>query len=311
MTEHDSRGTAADGPDTAPVVADTPVDQPAPTVAAERPAESADGGTPDGPSRPARTPRSTTLGPQPQGPRPTSGRSGRVAGRSAKRTKPKRPFWIELPILIVIAFGLTFLIQTFVAKVYYVPSGSMETDPARRPTGGDRILANKIVYDFRDPQQGDVVVFAGPETWAPEARIAGPTSWFGSHAVRRFGGRDRAAEREGLRQAGHRGRRPDRHVLRRAGQRDGRRPVRWSSPTSTSRSSSSPAQLDCTTTPDVPALLRSGHRAGRPAVGDGRSPVRLGGLLATSCQGTAGRAAAPSVRVRSRWTTSSARPSSS
>ena len=47
-------------------------------------------------------------------------------------------------------------------------------------SGGDRILANKIVYDFRDPQQGDVVVFAGPETWAPEARIAGPSNWFGS-----------------------------------------------------------------------------------------------------------------------------------
>ena len=49
-------------------------------------------------------------------------------------TKPakKRPFWIELPILIVIAFGLTFLIQTFVAKVYYVPSGLDGADAARR-----------------------------------------------------------------------------------------------------------------------------------------------------------------------------------
>src|ERR1700712_1822555 len=77
----------------------------------------------------------------------------------------KRPFWVELPILIVIAFGLTFLIQTFVAKVYYVPSGSMETTLHGATTGGDRILANKVVYDFRDPQQGDVVVFAGPPTW--------------------------------------------------------------------------------------------------------------------------------------------------
>ncbi len=100
----------------------------------------------------------------------------------ASRRKPakKRPFWIELPILIVIAFALTFLIQTFIAKVYYVPSGSMEQTLHGVTNGGDRILANKIVYDFRDPEQGDVVVFAGPPSWAPEARIAGPTTWFGS-----------------------------------------------------------------------------------------------------------------------------------
>jgi signal peptidase I len=36
----------------------------------------------------------------------------------ARPPKKKRPFWVELPILIVIAFGLTFLIQTFIAKVY-------------------------------------------------------------------------------------------------------------------------------------------------------------------------------------------------
>jgi signal peptidase I len=101
--------------------------------------------------------------------------------RAARRkTAKKRPFWIELPVLIVIAFALTFLIQTFVAKVYYVPSGSMEQTLHGVTNGGDRILANKIVYDFRDPEQGDVVVFAGPPSWAPEARIAGPTSWFGS-----------------------------------------------------------------------------------------------------------------------------------
>src|SRR6476661_9423761 len=100
-------------------------------------------------------------------------------GRRRRGPAKKRPFWIELPILIVIAFGLTFLIQTFIAKVYYVPSGSMEKTLHGAPTGGDRILANKIVYDFRDPERGDVVVFRGPENWTPEASIPGPTSWFG------------------------------------------------------------------------------------------------------------------------------------
>jgi signal peptidase I len=95
------------------------------------------------------------------------------------RTRKKRPFWVELPILIVIAFGLTFLIQTFIAKVYYVPSGSMEQTLHGASSGGDRILANKIVYDFGQPEPGDVVVFSGPPSWAPEARIPGPSNWFG------------------------------------------------------------------------------------------------------------------------------------
>ena len=101
--------------------------------------------------------------------------------QSVKRNKKaKRPFWVELPILIVVAFALTFLIQTFVAKVYYVPSGSMEQTLHGVASGGDRILASKIVYDLRAPAQGDVVVFKGPDTWTPElVGSAAPTSWLG------------------------------------------------------------------------------------------------------------------------------------
>ena len=99
--------------------------------------------------------------------------------RTRRRTKPNRPFWVELPILLVIAFALTFLIQTFIAKVYYVPSGSMEQTLHGVTSGGDRILASKITYDFHDPRPGDVVVFKGPDTWAPEADIPGPSNWVG------------------------------------------------------------------------------------------------------------------------------------
>ncbi len=94
------------------------------------------------------------------------------------KRKKKRPFWVELPILIVVAFALTFLIQTFIAKVYYVPSGSMEKTLHGVQSGGDRILVNKLVYDFRDPSPGDIVVFKGPDTWASEADIPGPSNWF-------------------------------------------------------------------------------------------------------------------------------------
>jgi signal peptidase I len=102
-----------------------------------------------------------------------------AASERGRRQRKKWPFWVELPVLILIAFGLTFLIQTFIAKVYYVPSGSMEQTLHGSSSGGDRILANKIVYDFRDPEPGDVIVFSGPPTWVPETVITGPTSWFG------------------------------------------------------------------------------------------------------------------------------------
>ncbi|WP_084614009.1 signal peptidase I [Nakamurella lactea] len=101
--------------------------------------------------------------------------------KTARRRKPakKRPWWVEVPILLVTAFVLTFLIQTFLFKVYYVPSGSMEQTLHGVESGGDRILVNKIVYDFRDPAPGDIVVFKGPPSWVPEASVAGPTSWLG------------------------------------------------------------------------------------------------------------------------------------
>lgn len=102
--------------------------------------------------------------------------------RNSKRRKPakKRPWWVEVPLLLVTAFLLTFLIQTFLFKVYYVPSGSMEPTLHGVTVGGDRILANKVVYDFRDPKPGDIVVFRGPDKWAAETNaIPGPTSVIG------------------------------------------------------------------------------------------------------------------------------------
>lgn len=113
-----------------------------------------------------------------EGPGEPANTSGRH--RSGRDRKPRRhrPWWIEIPVLLLISFTLTFLIQTFIAKVYYVPSGSMEQTLHGVQSGGDRILVSKIVYDFRDPHQGDVVVFNGPEKWAPEVHLAEPSNWF-------------------------------------------------------------------------------------------------------------------------------------
>lgn len=109
------------------------------------------------------------------GPRPERGR------HRIRKVEKHRSFWKELPVLIVVALVLTFGIQTFVARVYMIPSGSMETTlhgcPGCTP---DRVLVDKVVYRFSDPEPGDVVVFKGPRPWTEnDAPVSGPTSALG------------------------------------------------------------------------------------------------------------------------------------
>ena len=231
-----------------------------------------------------------------------------ASGAGAQRKK--WPFWVELPILILIAFGLTFLIQTFIAKVYYVPSGSMEQTLHGSSSGGDRILANKIVYDFRDPEPGDVIVFSGPPTWVPETVITGPTSWFGQ-ALQALGsvvGIAPPNEKDYVKR-----------VIAVGGQTvmccdaEGNVMVDGTSlhePYIYEPIEFMPGELDCSTVPDVAALLRAGDDPGGRALGDGRSPFGLRRLV-LPVPGPASRRGARSARGRSRSRTSSARRSSS
>ena len=64
----------------------------------------------------------------------------------------------DLVLPIVVAFALAFVLQAAVAKPYEIPTGSM------RPTISeqDRIIANRLVYRFRDIARGDIVVFTPP-----------------------------------------------------------------------------------------------------------------------------------------------------
>ncbi|GLZ41484.1 signal peptidase I [Actinokineospora sp. NBRC 105648] len=89
---------------------------------------------------------------------------GQPDGREPR--KKKRPFWVEVPILIVVALVLTFLIQTFFARVFVIPSESMEQTLHGCPgCYGDRIVVDKLVYTFGEPEPGEVVVFHRPATW--------------------------------------------------------------------------------------------------------------------------------------------------
>jgi signal peptidase I len=65
----------------------------------------------------------------------------------------------ELPILAVIALAVAFVLKTFVAQVFYIPSGSMEP----QLQVGDRVIVSKLAYRFHDPNRGDIVVFPSPE----------------------------------------------------------------------------------------------------------------------------------------------------
>lgn len=61
----------------------------------------------------------------------------------------------DLLLPLATALTMAVIVQAAVAKPYTVPTGSME--PTIMP--GDRILANRLVYRFREPRRGDIVVF--------------------------------------------------------------------------------------------------------------------------------------------------------
>lgn len=65
---------------------------------------------------------------------------------------------LEVVLIVGAAFILALLIQQFIVKPFYIPSESMEPTLVQ----GDRVLVNRFVYRFGDPERGDVVVFHPP-----------------------------------------------------------------------------------------------------------------------------------------------------
>jgi signal peptidase I len=84
--------------------------------------------------------------------------------RRAAMARKNMPLWQELPLLLVVAFCLAVLIRTFLLQAFFIPSSSME----QTLLVGDRVLVNKIVYDVRQPERGEVIVFKGTDSWSPE-----------------------------------------------------------------------------------------------------------------------------------------------
>lgn len=90
---------------------------------------------------------------------------------------------IELVLLVAIAFGVAYVLKVFVVQPFYIPSGSME--PTLMP--GDRILVNKFVYRFHEPDVGDIVVFVAPRDTAKRDFIKRVVAVGGSEVAVRDG----------------------------------------------------------------------------------------------------------------------------
>ncbi|MBD0339298.1 MAG: signal peptidase I [Thermoleophilia bacterium] len=79
---------------------------------------------------------------------------------------------IDWAVTIVGAIAIVLAIKAWVVNPYRIPSSSMEpTLHCAKPGDGcesrfsDRVLANRLVYRFKQPERGEVIVFETP----PEA----------------------------------------------------------------------------------------------------------------------------------------------
>jgi signal peptidase I len=111
--------------------------------------------------------------------------AGSAPGRPTSPARSHSPFWRELPFLVIVALGLALLIKSFFVQAFYIPSASMEnTLQGGSPTGNgaspghpyDRVLVNKLVYEFRDPHRGEIIVFKGPPDWPDETQSTSPSN---------------------------------------------------------------------------------------------------------------------------------------
>lgn len=74
----------------------------------------------------------------------------------------------EVPIVILAAVIVAFVVKTFVAQPFYIPSPSMS--PQLRIN--DKVLVSKTAYELHAPRRGDIVVFDAPPGVEPAAPVA-------------------------------------------------------------------------------------------------------------------------------------------
>ena len=72
-------------------------------------------------------------------------------------------FLRDVPVIVLIALLVSFLVKTFVVRSFYIPSGSMKNTLQI----DDRILVDELTPRFTGYDRGDVIVFRDPGGWLP------------------------------------------------------------------------------------------------------------------------------------------------
>jgi signal peptidase I len=87
---------------------------------------------------------------------------------------------IDWAVTIIGAIAIVLAIKAWVVNPYRIPSSSMEpTLHCAEPGDGcearfsDRVLANRLVYRFKEPKRGDVIVFKTPPQAVEECGAGG------------------------------------------------------------------------------------------------------------------------------------------
>lgn len=114
---------------------------------------------PAGPSPQA--PAAESAGPAPIVPPSVSPSAQTVPQAAPSRRKSKRStrrLLIEYALTALVALVVAFFVQAYVVKPYRVPTPSMAT--TIQP--GDRVLIDRFLFDDRDIDRDDIVVFTGP-----------------------------------------------------------------------------------------------------------------------------------------------------
>jgi signal peptidase I len=89
-----------------------------------------------------------------------SRRSRRERRRERRRGSGKGGGVVEFLLILLVSFVLVFgFVRPFVVEAFYIPSESMV--PTLRV--GDRVLVNKFIYRFSEPERGDIIVFQSVE----------------------------------------------------------------------------------------------------------------------------------------------------
>lgn len=70
----------------------------------------------------------------------------------------------EVAIIAVVALVISFIIKTFIAQAFWIPTGSME----QTLISGDRVVVSKITAGPLAIERGDIAVFQDPGGWLPQ-----------------------------------------------------------------------------------------------------------------------------------------------